>query len=151
MFWGNKGAEMKNKITLPNKPSELIRLALHDLELCEKDKRYLIDMDDWHINDTSDLCCVCLAGSVMAKSLKANFYATLGPEIYNKSTKLKLFALDDFRTGDIRDGVEILFRITKNSQVDLPPDRDICDYDKDPNKFKRDMRKLANEFESVGL
>ena len=53
---------------LPDKPSELIRLALADLRKCEADPRYLIDMAQWHRPVTSELCHVCLAGAVMART-----------------------------------------------------------------------------------
>ena len=54
--------------TLPDKPSELIRLALSDLEKCEGDSRYEVDMNEWHVpTQKGHVCYVCLAGSVMAK------------------------------------------------------------------------------------
>ena len=34
---------------LPDKPSELIRVALGDLAKCMADPRYFIDMRGWHI------------------------------------------------------------------------------------------------------
>lgn len=54
---------------LPNKPSELLKLALSDMELVEQDPRYKIDMGFWHM-PIKNKCVVCLAGSVMAKTLK---------------------------------------------------------------------------------
>lgn len=63
---------MKNT-QLPDKPSELIRLALKDLRKTERQFwKYKIDMDIWHSGKTSTLsrCSVCLAGAVMAQTLK---------------------------------------------------------------------------------
>lgn len=64
---------MKN---LPNKASELIRLAIGDLEKAEASERYVIDMGNWHTPENlikgslySDKCAICLAGAVMAFSL----------------------------------------------------------------------------------
>lgn len=54
---------------LPKKLSDRILVALHDLELVEADPRYKIDMDTWH--KPNGQCAVCLAGSVMAKTLNA--------------------------------------------------------------------------------
>ena len=34
---------------LPGKPSALIRLALHDLALVERSKKYRVDMGSWHM------------------------------------------------------------------------------------------------------
>ena len=58
---------------LPDKPSELIRLAIRDMQLCERDPRYNLNMNQWHSGGSSDgerVCQVCMAGSVMAKTLQ---------------------------------------------------------------------------------
>ena len=52
---------------LPNKPSELLKVALTDLELVEGDSKYRVDMRNWHTPQYDKTCEVCLAGSVMAK------------------------------------------------------------------------------------
>ena len=67
---------METKNILPSKPWNLIRLAIKDLEKCEIDPNYKIDMDVWHlppnehISSDDGKCWVCLAGSVMAKHFK---------------------------------------------------------------------------------
>lgn len=55
--------------TLPELPSALIRLAVKDLEACQHDKRYHINMRTWHCAEELGLevCTVCLAGSVLAQ------------------------------------------------------------------------------------
>ena len=35
-------------MSLPNQPSELLKLALNDLEQVENDPRYDINMGEWH-------------------------------------------------------------------------------------------------------
>jgi hypothetical protein len=57
-------------LDLPDKPSDLLQLALDDLELCEKDRNYTIDMSEWHTpsQDESEKCAVCIAGAVIAKT-----------------------------------------------------------------------------------
>lgn len=57
---------MAKRKKLPEKLSELIEVALNDLDLCEKDPRYKIDMWNWHRPNSH--CSVCFAGSVMAKT-----------------------------------------------------------------------------------
>ena len=84
---------------LPNNPSELILLALHDLELCEKDDRYKIEMVYWHVPRTKGYCHVCLGGSVMAKTLDCDPSKDINP-LDTKFHK-QLNALDQFRKGNI--------------------------------------------------
>lgn len=57
---------------LPDKISELLKLAMIDLEKVEADPRYKVDMLEWH-TPRENKCEVCLAGSVLAKSLKIDF------------------------------------------------------------------------------
>lgn len=58
----------KLKSILPTKPSALLRLALEDLEAVEADKKYKVAMGKWH--EPNGACKVCLAGSVLAKTLQ---------------------------------------------------------------------------------
>ena len=51
---------------LPSKLSDVILIALEDLEKAEKSKEYEIDMDDWY--KPNGVCKVCFAGAVMAQS-----------------------------------------------------------------------------------
>ena len=59
---------MSNK--LPNKPSELLSLALKDLTAAERTKTINIDMGIYYEKNNDKTCSVCLAGSIMAKTLK---------------------------------------------------------------------------------
>jgi hypothetical protein len=58
------------KVELPDKLSELIRVAVKDLEACRADPAYVIDMFDWHL-PRGGVCHVCLAGAVFAKTCGA--------------------------------------------------------------------------------
>lgn len=67
------------KDPLPNKPSELIAIALADLIKVEKSKKFRVAMGAWHWTPPgSNVCHVCLAGAVMACTLKSR-------EIYEPS------------------------------------------------------------------
>ena len=145
---------------LPEKPSELIRLALHDLELCEQDNRYFIDMENWHTpygESISSLlrnkCLVCLTGSVMAKSLNADVLEHLRPYNYKDKTKTKLLAIDEFRIGYVYQGIASLFPESfKHMKFNnLSGYRDIINYRKNPAKFKQQMHQLADDLEREGL
>lgn len=83
---------------LPNKMSDLLEVALSDLEKCRSDKDYIIDMDNWH-NPSGVGCMVCLAGSVMAKTLKNKCTETIFPFYFPESVDRKLCAIDYFRCG----------------------------------------------------
>ena len=132
---------------LPDKPSELIRLALADLALCAADPNYRIDMGEWHMPEHG-VCQVCLAGAVMAKSLNASradeLYSADFPE-----NRQKIKALDAFRDG-----------LVCTALIDLGHDlsnwghgarnREITSYSKDPDAFMADMHDLADDLEAKG-
>jgi hypothetical protein len=102
---------------LPDKPSELIRLAVKDMQLCEADPRYKLDMRSWH-RPVEGACHVCMAGAVMAQTLTLSPYIPincslnitgtidfqmrqLGVEEPSEQLRLlnKLRAIDAFREG----------------------------------------------------
>ena len=87
--------------TLPNKPSELLTLALADLAKVERSKRYKVNMCTWHLPINKNLYQVCLGGSVLAKSLDYPFNKRLKTNLVPDSVREKLFALNRFRVGDV--------------------------------------------------
>jgi hypothetical protein len=130
---------------LPDKPSELILLALSDLEACEKDPNYKIDMYSWHSPTYGKICLVCLAGSVMAQTLKAYSFQNLLPHDFSEEIAKKLTALNLFREGDVARGLREL-NIMKKFRF-----RKIPEYDEYPEEFKAAMRKLARDLAAKGL
>ena len=87
---------MKKK--LPDKMYQLLRLALSDLDKCNKDKSYRLCMGNWHIPDVlDDVCHVCMAGAVMAKTLNADKNKVLRLEDFKGLTRTKLRAIDYIR------------------------------------------------------
>ena len=56
--------------------SEILTLAINDMKKIAKDKRYKLFMGNWHerldseYRKKQDACYVCMAGSVLAKTLK---------------------------------------------------------------------------------
>lgn len=139
---------------LPNKPSTLIRLAIADLEKIEKNSDYSIDMYDWHVSSDqthNGLCAVCLAGSVIACSLGKPSFKTVFPSHFPKKISRKLFALNEFREGYIKDGLrdfgisESKISCLRNKQVD------VIDYQDNPKQFKKQMRYIAYNLKRAGL
>ena len=132
------------------KPYELIRVAIHDLEICERDPRYFIRMGTWHSpanrfgGDTD--CGVCLAGAVMAMSLDCNHLHSFTPSSFSKDKQNVLCAIDMFRTGDVRAALVTLGL----------PDHYLCEcrpivpYEINRTQFIDDMLELADDLEDVG-
>ena len=63
-----KMSKVKQK-ELPFYPSELLKLALDDISVINKDKRYKIDVKDWYRRN-ENTCSVSLAGAVLVNTLK---------------------------------------------------------------------------------
>lgn len=140
-----------SEIQLPDKPSELIRLALSDLRKCEADPRYSIDMWAWHAPFLNDRCYVCLAGAVMAKSINASITDELAPSDFDGEISTKLNALDCFRLGDIAGGLDKLGIDTLNLPEAIEPDIEIADHYSNPTQFHADMESLAAMLEKHNL
>lgn len=136
----------------PSKPSELIRLALRDLRAVERSKKYTVDMGSWHEpNEDTGVCHVCLAGAVMARSLKAGRDYDLTPsEMWTHGVSPvwhdRLVALDDLRSGDLAGAA-----YTWTPCGALTGNRIIPAYRDDNKKaFHLAMEALAAEYEAVG-
>jgi hypothetical protein len=135
--------------TLPDLPSELIRLALHDLELCENDNRYMINMGLWHVRQNTEVggsCSVCLAGSVMAKTLDTSLVNAFPADFESTGTEMKLIALNKFRTGDVKRGLQCLNIVCDEVDNFVP-----TDYAYDAEGFKQSMEFLIVRLEAAGL
>lgn len=135
---------------LPDKPSQLIRVALRDLEKCERSKKYKIDMDMWY--SPNGVCKVCLAGAVLAQTLK--FKSSEHLSLYGNDcglsddTRNKMSAIDGFRCGGIQYG---LSEIGRKCGPRLPNTMAVEDYHFNKAAFKRDMRKMAAMLAKEGL
>lgn len=152
-----QGLELDIQIReLPDLPSALIRLALSDLEKVEEAEEYQVNMRDWHIYwdpkdvdttpDVSGKCVVCLAGGVMAFSMGADRKEDLTPSNFPLKDRVKLSALDDFRTGDVGNGFSRM-------GLDHCPlsDTSKTHYSEDPARFKTEMHKMADDLEAAGF
>lgn len=136
---------------LPNKPSELITVALDDLVLAEQHPKYLIGMDIWHDpqDDTPDpVCKVCLAGAAMAFTLKMPRTAEVMHPLdeFDEDTASKLEALNDIRHGDV-DGAS---QTHPMFSVEGIRDRTIPQYRDDRVGFFKQLRRLANDYRTHG-
>jgi hypothetical protein len=137
---------------LPDCPSGLIRLALKDLEACECDPQYRIVMEYWHL-PTQTGCCVCLAGAVMAQTLKTPLTQMVNPRCFYDSklesgTELKLLALDSLRAGNIKAGLAVM---GFEAAPSMPRTWPVPYYGDWPLGFKVEMLKIASMLEQAGL
>jgi len=132
---------------LPDKPSELIRLALGDLRKCENDPIYTIDMGAWH-EPMEGTCYVCLAGAVMAQSKGYSDSELVMP--FHTDENNKYVALNYFREGRIYRG---LGRMGFHSTAfpEIPEVCEITPYGENPAQFHTDMESLAALLERHGL
>ncbi|MEM6789708.1 MAG: hypothetical protein AAF715_19475 [Myxococcota bacterium] len=84
---------------LPEKLSELLRLAVRDAQACEKDPSYTLSMNCWHEQFYDDKCHVCMSGAVMAKTLKASREGCTWPTDFNETDSRRLTSVDRMRAG----------------------------------------------------
>lgn len=136
---------MKKNLNLPEKPSELIRVALADLDKIEKTPGYEIVMSDWHV-PFGGRCEVCLAGAVIASQRPTLKNEDLQPYHFPPATCGALEALNQFRMGFIEDGLCDM-GIYGHRFKDMA----VTPYKNDPAKFKRDLERIAKRLEKAGL
>ena len=105
----------KTKIELPDNLIDLIELAIDDVRKCKADPKYIINMNIWHGPIRKNKCAVCIAGSIIAKTLKANRLKDLVPYEFGNINDLKLSIIDTIRTGWFRPKFfqELQWRIPK--------------------------------------
>jgi hypothetical protein len=136
-------------VVLPRVPSQLIRIALEDLEKAEKAEGIVIDMGTWHAPWLRrQLCAVCLAGSVMRSRLGVPDDVEVYPWDEEVSVnENQLCAINSLRTGSVSEAVDEL-------RIDFPEayaqDRGVTPYHRDRAAFFSEMRKLADDLEAAG-
>lgn len=145
------GSTSKSRSALPDKPSQLILVALADLRAVENSPAYNVDMDLWHCAaiDETDTCSVCLAGAVMAQSLKIPIDETAQPyDLEGDEIEGKLLALNKFRQGRLKSGLELM-------EIEAPEgfkkNWHVVEYSTDREAFHEDMAIIAHYLDSVGL
>ena len=132
--------------TLPDKLSALIKVGIRDIKQCERDPQYEIHMYAWH-EPAGNVCYVCLAGAVLAKSLgvSPDTYSCgmdLGDEVVRKTE-----ALNEVRTGNVSGAICALTDCSNGEQFNRP----ITHYKSNPARFKSEMLQLAADLEAAGL
>ncbi len=155
---------------LSDKPSEVIRQALADMEMVEGCSNLIIDMNEWHTpfpksskeqlrkaqNKPNATCAVCMAGSVI--SAAGNFADQwILPHMFDEKTQNKLRALNWFRTGIFLIGLQEFpealarYKTDENFRHGVKSRSMNIDYHKDPVQFKKKLHEFADYLESEGL
>jgi hypothetical protein len=132
-------------MNLPDKLSDLIDLALNDLQsfVAEGNK---VDMNKCWLKTEKGVCYGCLAGAVMKQTLKMKGTAGYGLEGIPHSIQDKLIALDRIRQGMIRSAVRFMGR----SVVGVS-DTEVPFYEDGPAEFITKLREIATYLRSNGL
>jgi signal recognition particle subunit SEC65 len=126
------------------KPSTLLAIALRDLEACENDSDYKIEMGVWHNGELSK-CYVDMSGAVMAKTLLRKPKETLTPSDFPNVWKKRFLAIEKFRAGRIRKALKIL---GIKASLDTTS---VISYEEDKEQFKKDIRKTIKILKENGL
>ncbi len=135
--------------------SGLIRLAMDDLAWVERrPSTYQVRMWGWH--ESYSPCSVCLAGSVMARTLQVPPSVDAVPGQFSERNAACLEALDSARTGDLLSAGGYLreagvINERTESMIDELGYVKITEYGDDPHKFRRDMNRLIRDLRRRGL
>ena len=141
-------ADQRREHFLTCKPSELILLALEDLEKTEKmTDVYRVNMEWYHAPLDNGICNVCLGGAVLAQTVKLTPSMCWGGDA-DGNVEGRIFALDSFRTGHIGEGLsEMGIQLPFN----VRPTVRMRDYERDPVDFKSGLRWIAKHLGERGL
>lgn len=132
---------------LPDALSELLTLALNDLEIIECDPGYRVRMWTYHDPMGTGECVVCLAGCVMARGgVPHDEYAT--PSNFGSRINTKLRALDALRMGHVNQAVVLMGPGLLAAYIE---NVDIVEYTDNPTLFKQQLRDLVVTLAKEGL
>ena len=148
---------------LPDKPSDLIDVALKDLAKAERSKKFEINMAHWctPTDSSGDVCAVCLGGSVLVGTVGldavdgANWWSD---QLTTKHDRNRIIGLDILRSGRIVGFVDRVYdnkisikRYNQANGVRYENEHKHCEYNEDPDQFKRWCRKVARDLREVGM
>jgi hypothetical protein len=147
---------------LPDTLSGLIRVALKDLRTVEASKAYKVDMDRWHTPEANGVCHVCMAGAVMATTLRCSPLAVVDTTSWLNGVEDKLQAIDCLRGGNISWAARKIYGADSRKWLSAgkfeekhPEFSDhMPDYGttkREHTKFHAAQRKLADALEEAGL
>lgn len=102
---------VKADAVLPDALSDLVYLAISDYAALDRGKYYAFS-DQWHgfchVRLRERYCGVCLAGAVIANTFEGAIELRYGPTDFSYDNQDKLFALNAFRLGNMRDALALM-------------------------------------------
>lgn len=126
--------------------SDLVELALNDLMVVEQDPEYRVNMKNWHTYiDDETVCEVCLAGSVMAKSLKISQDISCTPSMFTNGWDEAMCSLDLVRVGRLEDALlrwGHSYKTCRNLALGIQPPPE---YSEDPDGFKLYLKHVITQ------
>lgn len=125
---------------LPDKLWQLCELAMADMAKCEVDSGYEVLMSAWHeLSVRKPICYVCLAGSVMAQTLKVDKMIECDPSNFPDEICDKLLAINDLRAGNLWNAISLIYA---DKEVVMPEEL-MChtDYVKPTSEWREIMAK----------
>ncbi len=136
------------------KMSRMLEMALEDLVAIETDPGYGIDMGVWHERgqERPSVCYVCLAGSVMAKSLDLSKDEGFqhGRHRWGNDVANRLKALNSLRKGCVTTAFLHMGTLAPEGIKDSMPSRDPVYLSKDKSIFRGDMQAIIAELKKHG-
>lgn len=105
---------------LPDTLSGLLRLAVHDAQACEADERYELVMSAWHAATNRGTCAVCMAGSVMARTLRVPSRNFVTPTDFSARTDARLRAINAMRSGWLDEAYDYLMDTVPPCHLEYP-------------------------------
>ena len=79
--------------------ADLLTLAVEDMEAIKANPDYIFNTSVWH-SPTKDKCIACVAGSIMANTLKAPISVFLSPANFPERTQWMLHLINKLRLGE---------------------------------------------------
>ena len=133
----------KSKRFLDAKPSDLLDIALEDLQLVQEDNEYELRMEFWHeYNHKNDKCFVCLAGAVLSFSLSCNREVNVELCDFTPKVKDRLTAINSLRIGDVEEAFRLL-RLNQDEGAKF--NRRVSSYRDLPEEAVAEWQKLASD------
>lgn len=133
--------------SLPDKLSDLLDVAMRELERVEADPAYRVDMSRWH-NPVSGLCSVCLAGAVLTRALSPDEIFNFSEE--NAEMTKKIVAIDFARSGSVGTALWMIGQACADDREFLLARR-ITPYAVSPAQFRLQMRDLIRDLRGLDL
>lgn len=125
------------------KTSALLKLALTDLRKVEQDPQYEVDMMVWHAPLSSrNVCQVCLAGAVLAKTCRLPPTQASGNMVESREW---VRILDSLRVGEIGNSLDGELPDSLRWREEIPR------YEEDPVEFHNQLQGVVYLLEREGL